>query len=60
MTWNLEKEIVIRDDGINTDLGYPSSAEISPGKILAVYYFHDKNETRFIAGTFFNIPPRSK
>lgn len=56
MTWNLEKEIVIRDDGLNTDLGYPSSIEISPAEILAVYYFHDKNETRFIAGTFFNVP----
>lgn len=54
-TWDLEHEIIIRDDGMHTDLGYPSSVEIEPGKILTVYYFHDKSETRFIAGTFYNI-----
>lgn len=54
-TWDLEHEIIIRDDGLHRDLGYPSSAELEPGKILTVYYFHDKTETRFIAGTFYKI-----
>ena len=54
-TWDLKNEIIIRDDGMHTDLGYPSSAEIGPGRVLTAYYFHDEKGTRFIAGTFFKI-----
>jgi len=54
-TWDLKNEIVIRDDGMHADLGYPSSAEIEPSRILAVYYFHDGSGTRFIAGSSFEI-----
>lgn len=35
-TWG--KEIVLRDDGVNWDLGYPASVELKNGKILTVYY----------------------
>jgi sialidase-1 len=38
VTWKIEDEIIIRNDGINRDLGYPASIEIEPGKILTVYY----------------------
>jgi len=36
--WKSEDEIVIRDDAIDGDLGYPVSIELEPGKILTVYY----------------------
>jgi len=35
-TWN--SDIVLRDDGINTDLGYPASIELKDGSIFTVYY----------------------
>jgi len=45
-------EIVLREDGGSSDLGYPWSALLPGGRILTVYYYnteHDK--TRYIAGT---------
>ena len=38
INWNLENEFILRDDALNKDLGYPVSIELSPGKILSVYY----------------------
>ncbi len=35
-TW--EHDLVLRDDGPDADLGYPSSVELSDGSILTVYY----------------------
>jgi hypothetical protein len=33
---------VLRDDGASRDLGYPRAVERTDGKVVAVYYFHDK------------------
>jgi hypothetical protein len=33
---------VLRTDGASRDLGYPRAVERRDGKIVAVYYFHDK------------------
>jgi len=38
VTWNHAAEITLRDDGLNYDLGYPVSIELSPGRILSAYY----------------------
>lgn len=38
ITWEAAQEIVLRDDNESHDLGYPASIEISPGRILSVYY----------------------
>jgi sialidase-1 len=38
VTWSLDNEFILRDDAPNKDLGYPVSIELSPGKILSVYY----------------------
>lgn len=46
------KEIFIRDDGVNHDLGYTSSVQMQNGDILVTYYiFHKNDTTRYIAGT---------
>lgn len=37
-TWDIEHEIILRDDGPTFDLGYPSSVELDSGEILTVYY----------------------
>lgn len=58
-TWDIANEIVLRDDGGTSDLGYPSSVEFDDGRVLTVYWMnHEKagdsrSETRYIAGTFF-------
>lgn len=56
-------EIIIRDDGGGTDLGYPRAIELSNGKILTVYYFNSKDDkiqydggVRHIAATIFEPP----
>ena len=38
----MDTEVVLRDDGAGTDLGYPASAEVSPGEVLTVYYQVDR------------------
>ena len=37
-TWDIENEIILRDDAPNDDLGYPASIELGPGELLTVYY----------------------
>lgn len=44
-------EIVLRDDGGNTDVGYPWSAVLPGGSVLSVYYFNVADGPRFIGGT---------
>lgn len=44
-------ELVIRNDGGNTDLGYPWSVQLRDGRILTAYYFNQANGTRYIAGS---------
>jgi len=39
-TWDIRNEIVIRNDGLHGDLGYPSSVQLDDGSVLTVYYFH--------------------
>jgi hypothetical protein len=50
-------EIVLRDDGLNHDLGYPWGTLTADGRILVVYYFHDRAGTRYIAGTYLGFGP---
>lgn len=38
VSWDIENEMVLRDDAPNSDLGYPASIELEPGEILTVYY----------------------
>jgi hypothetical protein len=50
-TWS--KEIVLRADGGNRDLGYVRSVQRSDGKMVTIYYFWDQNSgpERYIAAT---------
>ncbi len=41
-TWDIENEIVLRDDAPNGDLGYPSTIELEAGQFLTVYYQVDQ------------------
>jgi len=45
------REIILREDGGNGDLGYPWAALISKNRALVVYYFNLRDGTRHIANT---------
>ena len=50
------KDLIIRDDGINWDLGYPASIEIEKGKVLTVYYQkHEPNGNAYIGSTIWDL-----
>jgi hypothetical protein len=52
-TWG--EEIILRGDGGGRDLGYPRSVQRTDGKIVTVYYFHDKPQgDRYIAATIWD------
>jgi hypothetical protein len=59
VTWG--KEIALRDDGAGRDLGYPRSVQRPDGKVVTVYYFHDKvtGPERYIAATIWD-PTRDR
>ncbi|MGB2960657.1 MAG: sialidase family protein [Bacteroidota bacterium] len=72
VTWNVENEIVLRDDAPNKDLGYPVSIELEPGLVLSIYYQPNVPEGTYqemdppdpertkpgILGTIWKVPPR--
>ena len=37
-SWDIEDEIILRDDAPNGDLGYPSTVELAPNEFLSIYY----------------------
>ena len=55
-TWS--QDYVLRDDGSGKDLGYPRVVQRADGKIVALYYFMDKQTgpERYIAATIWDPP----
>jgi len=49
-TWDIERELVLRDDLPNGDLGYPSSILVSPGRVYTVYYGRDHEGVTHVQG----------
>jgi len=52
---DLCEEIIIREDAINADVGYPWAVELDDQKVLVVYYMTDKSGIRYIAGSRLEI-----
>jgi sialidase-1 len=50
-TWDIQQEIVLRDDGGSRDVGYPSSVQLGDGTLVTVYYIHGPDGIRHIAAT---------
>src|SRR5690606_29259578 len=47
------EEIVLRDDGPGTDIGYSHAVQLEDGRILITYYYYDEaGGKRYIAGTW--------
>ena len=49
------EEIIIREDGGSTDIGYPWAVNMGDDKVLVTYYFNTDNKNRHIAGTILKI-----
>jgi len=50
-------EIILRDDGGSSDLGYTWPVLLDDSRVLVVYYFNKNGGTRYIAGTILEIEP---
>lgn len=52
---NEAAELVIRDDGRISDLGYPTAVLRRDGTVLVAYYIHDADDVTHIAGTILSL-----
>ncbi len=60
-TWDVDNEIVLRADGFDRDLGYPSSVQLPDGSIFTTYYIHHADgDTRYIGGTHWQGVPTAQ
>ncbi len=50
-------EIILREDGGGTDIGYPWAVQMDAKRVLVTYYFNIDNGLRHIAGTILEIDP---
>jgi len=51
----ISEEIIIREDAVCADIGYPSATQLANGKVLVVYYFTKDDGIRHIAGSVFSV-----
>lgn len=54
-TWLLDNEIVVRDDLLNGDLGYPTTIEYEPGKLFCCYYGQEPDGVTCVQGTYVEL-----
>lgn len=53
--YSTASEIVLRDDGGTTDIGYPWAVALDARRVMVVYYYNLANGPRHIAGTILEI-----
>ena len=44
---NWSDEVIVRDDGSGSDLGYPVATELDNGQIFTAYYFMEEDGNNF-------------
>lgn len=52
-TW--PTEVILRDDGPDRDVGYPSTVQFNDGELLTVYYWHGEDEIRHLQRTTWTL-----
>lgn len=53
---NEAEEVILRDDGHGSDIGYTSAVQLQDGRVLVMYYYSMPGERhRYIAGTICEI-----
>src|SRR4051812_47960450 len=55
-TWDVEHELIIRDDLPNSNLGYPTAVQLPDGRIFAAYYGEDETGLTHTIGSSFRLP----
>ena len=55
-TWDHDNEVVIRDDMINSNLGYPTAIQEIDGRIFTAYYGEDEEGVTYVMGSHFGLP----
>ena len=55
-TWDIDNELVLRDDFPNGDLGYPTSVQRPDGSICTAYYGQDGDGVTCIQASSYRIP----
>jgi len=58
-TWDIKNEVIIRDDGIGPDLGYPNIVQLNDGSLFTIYYICTDGIFPYIAGSHFILPPKN-
>lgn len=54
-SWNLREEILLRDDAVHRDMGYPSTKLLGDGRLFTVYYWQDENQVRHLVGSHWGL-----
>ena len=54
-TWDIDREIVVRDDFPNHNVGYPQTIEYEPGKLFCIYYGQDPDGVTCLQGTWLTL-----
>ena len=54
-TWQTDREIFVRDDLPNGDLGYPTTIEYAPGELFVCYYGQEPDGVTCIQGTYVSL-----
>ncbi len=54
-SWDVENQIILRDDGPDRDVGYPSTVELDDRGLLTVYYWHGEDEVRHLQKTVWAV-----
>ena len=54
-TWQTDREIIVRDDLPNGDLGYPTTIEYGPGQLFVCYYGQEPDGVTCVQGTHVSL-----
>ena len=52
-TWDIDNEIIIRDDLGSSNLGYPTSIVLEDGTVFTVYWGEDDEGVTTIQGSYY-------
>jgi len=55
ITWDLQNEIIIKENCPFWDMGYPMSVQREDGTIVTVYYWVSENKTRYIEAAIWEV-----
>ena len=50
-TWDIQNELILRKDGVDRDVGYPTSVQLPDGKILTSWYLCEADRTTTQVGS---------